>query len=116
MESLARGEDVGSAEAGTLGAICDAFPTALLTLDADGVVRGFNAAWARAMGTTRMAAAFSRAVHPEDRARWSALLHGLCDARGHAAAPARERLLASLCLGRPLTIVRPHHRSVAQPG
>ena len=92
MESLARGEDVGSAEAGTLGAICDAFPTALLTLDADGVVRGFNAAWARAMGTTRMAAAFSRAVHPEDRARSSALLHGLCDARGHAAAPARERL------------------------
>ena len=92
MESLAREGDVVSAVAGTLGAMFDAFPAALLTLDADGIVRGFNAAWARAMGATRTGAPFSRAVHPEDRPRWSALLHVLCDARGRAAAPARERL------------------------
>lgn len=69
MASLAGGfDDIGAATG------LDAFPVPLLTLDMDGIVRGANAAWARAMTAARPGMPFARDVHPEDRARWQILL------------------------------------------
>ncbi|WP_322092302.1 PAS domain-containing protein [Paraburkholderia bannensis] len=87
MASLAGGfDDIGVA------AGLDAFPVPLLTLDPGGLVLSANAAWTRAM-TLRPGAPFARAVHPEDRARWQALLQrARADDEG-SAARARLRLL-----------------------
>lgn len=79
----------------------DAYPVALVQLDAAGVVLGCNAAWAAAMEARAPGTPFARYVHPEDRARWAALLReayescdvrDVRDSRGGLAAPVRERL------------------------
>lgn len=68
----------------------DAFPVALLQIDAGGRLRSFNAAWSDAMEAPAADAPMADYMHPEDRGVWSAMLQRL-SARPPAATE-RERL------------------------
>ncbi|TDV03980.1 PAS domain-containing protein [Paraburkholderia caballeronis] len=67
----------------------DAFPVALLQIDAGGRVRGCNAAWIDALEAPAPDAPMAGYLHPEDRAIWSGMLQRL---KQGGAATARERL------------------------
>ena len=67
----------------------DAFPVALLQIDAGGRVRGCNAAWIDALEAPARDAPMAGYLHPEDRAIWSGMLQRLTQG---GAATARERL------------------------